>query len=184
MLFSGHQTYFRFPTACTSLVNQGKRLHIVRLVIDVTLKIPKPVFWKRKQPKRIWPIHCSMFSQLLKIEYDNYEDVDTDYLRERTETTIKFIQDNMPNHQQPYQLDGTVDQASSTEWHRAKWCRVTASNAKDIIKTKSKQGTIQSIETAFVGQSTGPIWKVYSMAKTMKTKHFSNTVLRFVMQKQ
>lgn len=51
MLFSGHQTYFRFPTACTSLVNQGKRLHIVRLVIDVTLKIPKPVksFLKKKK---------------------------------------------------------------------------------------------------------------------------------------
>lgn len=94
-----------------------------------------------------------MFSQLLKIEYDNYEDVDTDYLRERTETTIKFIQDNMPNHQQPYQLDGTVDQASSTEWHRARWCRVTASNAKDIITTKSKQGQYSLLKRLLWGKA-------------------------------
>ena len=65
---------------------------------------------------------------------------------------MTFMAENMTD-QKPYEVEGTRAQSNSSEWHKAKWCGPTASNAKDIVSTKSKQGQYKLLKRLLWGRT-------------------------------
>ena len=80
-----------------------------------------------------------MHSQLLEIYYEDYIDVDVKCLESVSDQVMTFMAENMTDNK-PYKVEGTRSQSNSSEWHKTRWCRLTALNAKDIASTKSRQG--------------------------------------------
>ncbi|XP_055956192.1 uncharacterized protein LOC130012386 [Patella vulgata] len=80
----------------------------------------------------------TMFAQIMEIKYNDYV-VDTDHLRKLSQLTINSLKESIQGNQ-PIEIDNTKGQTTSDSWYEARSLRVTASNAKTVTTTKSKQG--------------------------------------------
>lgn len=75
------------------------------------------------------------WTNLLDFYYENFsiDDYGVDILKIQCRQFIDNLKDMCSDKCSQFVVDNTVGQALSLDWQVNRWCRVTASNAKDII---------------------------------------------------
>ncbi|KAL5008417.1 hypothetical protein ScPMuIL_013998 [Solemya velum] len=74
----------------------------------------------------------SVFEHVLEIKYDEYE-VDEADLRQMVDAAAELFREGFDSAAPAFEVDNTREQSDSPAWQEARYCRVTASNAKDVI---------------------------------------------------
>ncbi|KAL5005873.1 hypothetical protein ScPMuIL_017031 [Solemya velum] len=74
----------------------------------------------------------SVFEHVLEIKYDEYE-VDEADLRQRVDAAAELFREGFDSAAPAFEVDNTREQSDSPAWQEARYCRVTASNAKDVL---------------------------------------------------
>ncbi|KAL5015323.1 hypothetical protein ScPMuIL_009593 [Solemya velum] len=81
----------------------------------------------------------SVFEHVLEIKYDEYE-VDEADLRQRVDAAAELFREGFDSAAPAFEVDNTREQSDSPAWQEARYCRVTASNAKDVVSTSTNRG--------------------------------------------